>query len=1331
MSGKNQKIERYISSRIIRNMILPEIFLTAFFLIFLINCPAVSQNIYGDEWINSKQNYLHIPVVQTGFYKITSQELTSAGFPIADNPAASLQMFRRGKEVAIEVKNELPDKLGANGYISFYGEKNDGALDSSLYIAPAVMPHSHYSLYSDTAAYFLTWKTDGGFGKRIAKLPATNTLKTLNYHFEETSELFNSSYFTGNFYPAGSNFDTGTVLSTYDTGEGWTGKELNNAWQIVDINTSNPDVDHFNNSEAELVFVGRSVGMHEIEIWTGIAGALKRKITTISLLNYNSITYKFSLNKEDVNPNGKIAVSIYAKEKTGSISVSYIKWRYPQKSILFASNLQKIFHFETNSESILWNIGKADSWQMYDCSDPYNLRELERSNSGIFLAGSSKIIGVKEPLKINNPRLINFKSFDTLQTDYLIITHPAVRKPINGIDPVEAYASYRASKEGGGYKTLIINSEEIYDQFNYGEPGPRGIRNMIARMFKQGQLKFVFIIGRSTNPQTARKLSNARETDMIPNAGWPGSDLALSMGIGDAPTYVPLVPIGRINALNSENVWTYLQKVKAMEAEPASASWRKNILHLSGGRSVEELSAFKSYVNSFEDKIKNSSLAAQVQTISKQTDAETEQFPIYIPVNKGIALMTLYGHSGLDVTDIDIGFASDEKRKYQNKPFYPAVIVNGCALGSIFYSTKTISTDWIFSPTNGAVLFLAHTFNGVSSALKHYSDSFYEVLADSQFVSEPFGTIQQEAIRRNMLLNPTLSNGIAAQQMNLHGDPAIRIFPARLPDYNFDSTVITFTDPSGKKLSTWSDSVLIQVGIKNNGRFRKENYQLLVNGNSESSKSFSEITTQTAPTYADTLYFKIPNPFTKAENYTWEIKIDPENQLPEETKSNNIFTKTFKLPEGGAFPILPLPDYVTNLREIDLIAQIPFERNETEIIFEWDTTSSFSSAQRSIETAKNSIASHKIFISGKQKQKIFWHVYLKEDQKRPSLSRTINYLPDTVFAVQLPEVVALNLKPDITKIQEGDIFRPNVIFQNITDIAFKDSLAVQITHGTLGKTDTIIHYIPPLQAKESRNLQMDFGTTMEVGQHQISIIFNANKLPEQLYFNNEVSLSFEVIADLTPPVLNVSVDQRQLVDGDFVSAQPLIGIQVRDENKFLIRKDTSGIEVWLKEDCISCQEHRLSLADSKINHLLPNDFQIWLRLSAFLKNGTYLLRVKARDVSGNEAPDYQIHFKIKVTTQIINAGVAPNPANQWFRFYAELEGSLPDEEPFVITINDLKGKEIEKICTVIHAGKNEWFWQPENLSAGLYFYRMETETGKFTFSNEVIKGLRGKLIWIR
>jgi hypothetical protein len=230
----------------------------------------VAQRLYGNEWIQSGQVYFKIPVTKTGLYKISSSQLQQYGIPEREIPAASLQMFRRGKELAIETTTDESDKLGNDGYLIFYGEKNDGTADSLLYTSLAAMPHSYYSLYSDTAAYFLTWKMDGGIGKRMLTNETSTQKDTIDYHFEESFQLFNSHYLPGPFYPPGSNFDTGSVLTAYDTGEGWTGPEVREGQSFeMSVQIKNPVNSHFEEAEVEILLAGWSPGQHLFELWIG------------------------------------------------------------------------------------------------------------------------------------------------------------------------------------------------------------------------------------------------------------------------------------------------------------------------------------------------------------------------------------------------------------------------------------------------------------------------------------------------------------------------------------------------------------------------------------------------------------------------------------------------------------------------------------------------------------------------------------------------------------------------------------------------------------------------------------------------------------------------------------------------------------------------------------------------------------------------------------------------------------------------------------------------------------------------------------------------------
>jgi hypothetical protein len=1088
------------------------------YLILILPLPAQAQRLFGNEWIQASQVYFKIPVYKTGFHKITAKEFHQYGVPVQEISSASLQMFRRGKELAIETTTDESGRLGDDGYLIFYAEKNDGAADSLLYTSPAAMPHAYYSLYSDTAAYFVTWRMDGGAGKRILVNEPEIQNDTLDYHFEESVQLFNSHYLPGPFYPLESNFETGSVLTAYDAGEGWTGAELkeNQSFEMS-VQTENVTNNHFEKTAIEILLAGWSPGQHLFELWTGSIAKPLRKLANIDFQNYNTIRIKVHLLLSDLGKDNKVTFTLVPFDKGGHISVSYLKLRYPQKSTIETALTQKTYYFNAG-KNCFWKIKNDGGVQFYDCSDPFAPKKLRYQEVGIEIDSAAKVLAVKEAIHVHSCQPVRFKNIDPESTDYLIITHPLMRLPVQGTDPVAKYAAYRASAAGGNYKPLIIHSSEVFNEFNYGDPGPQGIKNMIARLHQKGNLKFVFLIGRSIDPQKARKLSNSGQVDMVPNAGWPGSDIALAMETRADSTDFPKVPVGRINTLNAQQVYDYLQKVKAMEAEPSHSPWRKKILHLSGGRSRDELALFKSYVKSFEQKIENALLAASVKTISKETDDPVEKLPIYDPVNKGVALMTLFGHSGLDVTDIDIGLASDPASRYQNHPYYPAVIVSGCASGSIFYSTKTLSSDWIFAPKSGAVLFLAHTFNGVSTSLKRYTDIFYEVLADTTFTSASFGIIQQEAIRRNMLRSPDIVDKITVQQMNLHGDPAIRVFPARLPDYALDSSSIRFSDPSGKVLSASSDSILVRMTVRNDGRYRKENYQLSVRRIRDSTEIIAFETERNAMPNADTFFFVVRNEPYFAENELWEIIVDPNNMLAEENEQNNT----------------------VSIRPADAIKS-----------------------------------------------------------------------------------------PDI---------------------------------------------------------------------------------PGEL-----------------PPILIVTIDKRQITDHEAVSNQPVLGIELLDNDMSKTRPDTSGITIWLKQQCEGCQEKRIYLFNANYKNLSPGHFSLELSLPKPLENGSYHLTVQARDLNGNFAPDYEINFRVSNSNTTTDATVSPNPSNEWFRFSMEFEGPNVSRN-ITLTIQDIYGRKVKESIFKPDIGKNEWYWHPGKLPAGLYFYSLQPDPNNGPKSSEAGKVMRGKLI---
>jgi hypothetical protein len=95
---------------------------------------------------------------------------------------------------------------------------------------------------------------------------------------------------------------------------------------------------------------------------------------------------------------------------------------------------------------------------------------------------------------------ISFRSINPTFNNYIIISHESLHKPgLTYSNPVKAYASYRASPEGGGYDTLVVNSSQLYNQFNYGETSARAIYQLLKFMNSGGQTKYLVLIGKGDN----------------------------------------------------------------------------------------------------------------------------------------------------------------------------------------------------------------------------------------------------------------------------------------------------------------------------------------------------------------------------------------------------------------------------------------------------------------------------------------------------------------------------------------------------------------------------------------------------------------------------------------------------------------------------------------------------------------------------------------------------------------------------------------------------------------------------------------------------------------
>src|SRR4051812_28349683 len=97
----------------------------------------------ANAWINFSQEYYKIPVTKNGIYRLTYADLQAAGVPLAAVDPRRINLLHRGVEQSIFVQGQNDATFDPTDYIEFFGERNDGTLDTDLYSAPELQPHKY------------------------------------------------------------------------------------------------------------------------------------------------------------------------------------------------------------------------------------------------------------------------------------------------------------------------------------------------------------------------------------------------------------------------------------------------------------------------------------------------------------------------------------------------------------------------------------------------------------------------------------------------------------------------------------------------------------------------------------------------------------------------------------------------------------------------------------------------------------------------------------------------------------------------------------------------------------------------------------------------------------------------------------------------------------------------------------------------------------------------------------------------------------------------------------------------------------------------------------
>lgn len=956
------------------------------FLSVVITCcflGVFAQTPYGNDWINPSQQYFKIKVAQKGIYRLNyaalNQQIPSLG---TINPK-NFQLFKNGKEVAIYIQGEADNRFDSSDFIDFYGEPNDGSLDKDLYVSTTAQPHSYYSLFTDTAAYFLTF-TASTPGKRVQTFQAPKTgLTAENYILQESLGIYPEAFYQGRYIIAHMS------LSDYQEAEGFMGNTYTWGQQVRTLPTPNL----FTGTGAptikfETYVAGRSDAQstnpqgnnHHLRISIGNgANNFIKKDTLFKGYGFAKTTFLIGANELGQNTQVIYEAVNDIGAQTDYQAVAYAKITYPRTlNLSGSSNLNfsingsaqnRLLSFSNNNKAqpMIWDITSSQrlTGEVAGSTADFVL-SANTENRDLFLYDGNSF----ETPALTKVEMINF-SPSTFDKNFLIITHKSL------LSSAQNYAAYRNQ---GSYKSYLITTEQLYDQFYYGIHHPLAIKNFAKYLLQFAATKpqYLLLLGKGMENSLIRGTGGIND-DLVPTFGSPPSDDLLTARINNT-SFAPAIATGRVGAKTNQEVEIYLDKLKRYEQYP-NEIWRKKFIHVSGGNNLSENLSWAGYQTNMFNMAKEEPFGADTVNFSKNVTlpvSANQKQQIIGEINKGAALLSFLGHGAHQATEIDFG----NPQELDNSNQLLTYLVNGCTTGNTYITAPSLGEKHIFYPSKGAIGWIGTSSEGVASYLSNFSSIFYQ-----KAFTTNFGVSIAEALRlaKGQYQNVNdLINVMHTTQYTFQGDPAVKFYTPAKPDFAITSQDL-FIFPSNT--TALSSSFSIGVIVKNIAKAVNQPLKVAITRTLPNNTLVTLPTqTFTKPVYnTDTLYFQVQNnDISSAGVNRFTVTLDPENQIDELAKTNNTATFEYFFASNGVNIIYPKKYAIVPKLDVELVAQSnDLLIKDASYIFEIDTVKTFNSAWlKTTNVTAGFMPKWKPTLLTKDNQVYYWRVRLNVDMDK-------------------------------------------------------------------------------------------------------------------------------------------------------------------------------------------------------------------------------------------------------------------------------------------------------------------------------------------------------------
>ncbi|HQR94130.1 MAG TPA: C25 family cysteine peptidase, partial [Sediminibacterium sp.] len=474
-----------------------------------------SQRVYAPSSVLATGNWAKIGVTKEGVYKIDANTLTGMGISSGAIASSAIRIFGNGGAMLPE-GNAAPrtDDLAENAIAIEDGA--DGVFSGSdflIFYAPG--PHqwvkdslnkgfTHLkNLYSDTAYYYISI---GGVGKRIQS-PTAPTQATVQVN------SYQERYFYEN-----------DLVNLLSSGKEWLGESFSSsATKTFSVDWPNRVLT--NPVQVRAKFAGRSIGAPS-SFNLQLNGQALNPVSLASISGYflDATATEGSLQQSVTTNQTGLSLSMQFQSAAAGAE-GWLNWfeMHGRSKLSMLPNIPLFFRdWETVNPGAVAQFliaGANSNTQVWDITQPPQPQQLNTVLNGTdlnFLQEASSLHefvafdknSLPSPIllgKINNQNL-----HQTGPADLLVITHNSL------LAEAKRLAAFHLQEDG--YKSVVVTTDQIYQEFASGNPDPTAIRDFVKMYYDKGiaaasKPRFLLLFGNGTYDYKYRAANN---TNLVP-----------------------------------------------------------------------------------------------------------------------------------------------------------------------------------------------------------------------------------------------------------------------------------------------------------------------------------------------------------------------------------------------------------------------------------------------------------------------------------------------------------------------------------------------------------------------------------------------------------------------------------------------------------------------------------------------------------------------------------------------------------------------------------------------------------------------------------------------